>query len=150
MAGVYQPRSRRQAFADALAEARRTIIQITHAALLRGAGGLLFLAAAAALLALASYHGNDPSLNNATGRAPANWLGSPGAVLADQLLEYFGLAALAFLAAPAVWGACAMAGKRLRHAGLRAIAWPLGTIFVAAGLGILAWPSGLPAGAGGL
>ncbi len=150
LAGVYQPLSRRRALADALAEARRTFARATRAALLRGAGGLLFLAAAAALLALASYHASDPSLNNATSRTAANWLGGVGAEMADQLLEYFGLAALAFLAAPAVWGACALAGKQLRHAGLRAIAWPMGTVFVAAGLGMLNWPDGLPAGAGGL
>ena len=150
MIGMYQPRSRKQAFADALAAGRRTLTRATQTALMRGAGGLLFLAAAAALVALASYNSTDPSLNNATNHEPSNWLGGLGAATADQLLEYFGLAALAFLAPPAVWGARALAGKRLRHAMWRAIAWPLGTLFVAAGLGALTLHASLPAGAGGL
>ncbi len=148
--GVYEPRSRSRAMADALADARRTIARATGVAALRGAGAMLFLGSAAALLALATYNSGDSSLNNATGREPSNLLGGLGATAADLLLQTFGIAALAALAAPAVWGAFALAGRTLSHALWRAFAWPLGTLFVAAGLGVLPAPIAMPAGSGGL
>ena len=40
-----------------------------------------------------------------------------------------------FLAPPAFWGLRALSGKNLRHAMWRLVAWPLGTLTVAAGLG---------------
>jgi len=56
-------------------------------------GGLvLALAALALLVALASYHPADPSLNTATGLVPRNLAGLPGAAAADLLLQGFGLA----------------------------------------------------------
>jgi DNA segregation ATPase FtsK/SpoIIIE, S-DNA-T family len=148
--GVYQPRTKRAAMADALAEARRTLARTTRIAALRGAGGLLFLASAAAIVALASYSPSDSSLNNATGRVASNLLGGLGATAADLLLESFGIAALAMLAPPAVWGARALAGRSVTYAALRAIAWPLGVIFLSAGLGIFPALSALPAGDGGM
>ena len=48
-----------------------------------------------------------------------------------------------------MWGIRALTGRSLRHAMWRLVAWPLGTIIVAAGLGILPAPASLPAGAGG-
>src|SRR5256714_756044 len=45
--GVYQPRSRRAAFTDALADARRTVARAIRIALLRGAGALVFVGACA-------------------------------------------------------------------------------------------------------
>jgi S-DNA-T family DNA segregation ATPase FtsK/SpoIIIE len=65
-------------------------------------GVALALAGAALLLALASYRATDPSLDTAASGAARNLLGLPGAVLADLLLQWFGLAgvlpALALLA----------------------------------------------------
>ena len=107
-------------------------------AMLRGAGLLLFAAACAALLALVSYHADDASLNNANGRDVSNLLGPLGAIAADLLLQTFGFAAVAFLAPPACLGHCARCrGKTLRYAMWRLVAWPLGTLTVAAGLGHL-------------
>jgi S-DNA-T family DNA segregation ATPase FtsK/SpoIIIE len=137
--GVYQPRSRRAAMADALADARRTVARALRTTLSRCAGAAVFLAAVAGLVALASYNPNDPSWNNATGREPSNLLGGLGATAADLLLQTFGIAALAFLAPPALWGLRAMSGKPLRYAVWRAVAWPFGTLFLAAGFG--AFPS---------
>ncbi|HSZ75480.1 MAG TPA: hypothetical protein VK779_11720, partial [Rhizomicrobium sp.] len=65
---VYVPRERRAAFADAMAEARYAVTRAMQAALMRGTGALLFLASAAALVALATYHQGDPSFDSATGR----------------------------------------------------------------------------------
>ncbi|MBN9556708.1 MAG: DNA translocase FtsK 4TM domain-containing protein [Alphaproteobacteria bacterium] len=147
--GVYQPRARRQAFADAMAEARHVVLRALKAAAIRSLGGLLFLAGVAGLLALASYSAGDPSFDNATAREATNLLGNFGALTADILLRCFGFAALAFLAPPAIWGARTFAGRETENTFWRAIAWPLGTLFVAAGLGLLPALSALPAGNGG-
>jgi DNA segregation ATPase FtsK/SpoIIIE, S-DNA-T family len=70
---------------------------LAAASLRRAAGGLLLLLCGALLLALLSYNAHDPSLNTATAQAPRNWLGAPGALAADVLLQWFGLAALALV-----------------------------------------------------
>src|SRR5436305_3544446 len=148
--GVYQPRSRKAAFADAMTEARRVVARALRVALLRGAGALVFLSSCAGLVALGTFSPEDASLNNATARDPSNWLGGFGATAADLLLQTFGIAALAFLAPPAVWGARAMTGRSLSNPMWRAAAWPLATVFVAGGFGILPRLDALPAGTGGL
>ena len=148
--GVYHPRAKGGAMSDALADAREALNRLTRMLILRGAGLLLFAATCAALLALISHHADDASLNNANGRAVSNLLGPLGAVAADLLLQTFGFAAVAFLAPPAVWGLKALAGRNLRHAMWRLVAWPLGTLTIAAGLGIFPTPSSLPAGLGGM
>jgi len=136
--------------ADALADARRSVSRLFRILLMRGAGLLVLVAAAAVLVAFISYDPADASLDNATGREVTNLMGPFGATAADILLQFFGFAALAFLAPPIVWGTRAALGWPLRYAVLRAFAWPLGTLMLAAGLGILPRPEGLPAGAGGL
>jgi DNA segregation ATPase FtsK/SpoIIIE, S-DNA-T family len=149
MGTVYQPRSRGAQMSDALAEARIAMTRLLQLALLRGAGGVVLLATLAMGVALATYSPGDPSLNNATGRDVANWLGPLGATAADVLLQAFGIAAFAFLAPLAVWGTRALMGRGLTRAVWRAVAWPLGTVCLAGGLGILPRPEALPAGAGG-
>ena len=149
--GVYQPRSRKAAFADAMTDARMKLGRALSVVALRGAGLLLFLGSVAALIALATYNSADGSINNATGAAPTNLLGGFGATAADLLLQTFGIAALAFLAPPAFWGVRAMTGKHLSYALWRALAWFLGTLFVAGGLGLVNGPESLPTtSAGGL
>ena len=148
--GVYHPRAKGGAMSDALADAKRAVNRLTRMVALRGAGLTLFLAAAAALIALVTYASDDASLNNANVRDVANWLGPLGAVAADLMLQIFGLAATAFLAPLFVWGARALRGKSLKYAMWRLVAWPLGTATVAAGLGLFPQPATLPAGAGGM
>ncbi len=150
MIGVYQPRSRGAAMADAMADARRALARLGRLLVMRGAGLLVLLSVIAVLLALISYDSGDASLNNANGEEVANLLGPMGATAADLLLQAFGFAALAFLAPPAVWGMRAVMGRSLPQAVARAFVWPLGTIFLAAGLGLLHPPQSLPAGAGGM
>src|SRR6202012_4386568 len=111
--GVYQPRNRKAAFADAMSEARTKIARALSVAALRGAGLLLFVGSVAALIALATYNSADGSINNATGAEPTNLLGGLGATAADLLLQTFGFAALAFLGPPAFWGVKALTGKHL-------------------------------------
>lgn len=67
--------------------------------------GFIFLVVGLAFFAaLASYHPDDPSWMNATERAPQNWLGAPGALLADPLLQVLGLAAWGLPLALIAWG----------------------------------------------
>ena len=148
--GVYHPRAKGGAMSDALADAKRAMNRLSRMLAMRGAGLALVLAAAAALIALISYSSEDASLNNANVRDVANWLGPLGAVAADLMLQIFGWAAIAFLAPLFVWGARALRGKSLKYAMWRLVAWPLGTVTVAAGLGLFPQPATLPAGAGGM
>ncbi len=147
---VYQPRQRASEFADALATMRLELARLLRALMLRGMGLLLVLATLAALVALASYNAADASLDNATGAAPTNLLGGLGATAADLLLQTFGIAAVAALLPPIVWGLRGLMGRPLSYAMWRAIAWPVGSVLTAAGLGVLPAPAALPAGAGGL
>ena len=119
---VYSPRARGGAMQDAMAEARRAMTRLMRILVLRGAGLALLLAAAAALLALVSYHSGDPSINNANGRQALNWMGPFGAVAADLLLQSFGFAAICALAPLLVWGARALMGRSLKYAMWRAVA----------------------------
>jgi S-DNA-T family DNA segregation ATPase FtsK/SpoIIIE len=148
--GVYHPRARGGAMSDALADARAAMNRLMRMVAMRGAGLALMLAAGLALVALLSYSADDASLNNANLRDVSNLLGPLGAVAADLLLQIFGWAALAFLAPLFVWGARALRGKSLKYAMWRLLAWPLGTITVAAGLGLLPRFASLPAGSGGM
>ncbi len=148
--GVYHPRAKGSAMSDALADARQALNRLLRMLAMRGAGLALVLAAGAALAALVSYSPDDASLNNANAREVSNLLGPLGAVAADLLLQIFGLATLAFLAPLFVWGARALRGKSLKYAMWRLLAWPLGTVTVAAGLGLFPRPASLPAGIGGM
>jgi DNA segregation ATPase FtsK/SpoIIIE, S-DNA-T family len=150
MIGAYQPRTRRGQMADRLDDWRRAFVHAMNTALLRGAGGILFLGAAAGFVALVSYNANDPTLNNAASGDPTNLLGGLGATAADLLLLTFGLAAVAALLPPAIWGARALLGRNVTNANARAMAWPAGAVLLAAGLGLFPSPVTLPAKTGGL
>jgi S-DNA-T family DNA segregation ATPase FtsK/SpoIIIE len=86
MAVAAQPRREAGRFAS---EAVRTLIRRRLAEL-----GAMFIALAgmAVLVALATYDARDPSLNTATAQVVHNLAGRPGAMVADTLLQGFGLA----------------------------------------------------------
>jgi S-DNA-T family DNA segregation ATPase FtsK/SpoIIIE len=69
--------------------------------------GAVALIAATLLIALAlvSYHSGDPSLDTAAGGPAKNWLGTPGAAVADLLLALLGPAAALVLPLGLIWGA---------------------------------------------
>jgi S-DNA-T family DNA segregation ATPase FtsK/SpoIIIE len=72
---------------------------------LREAAGMALVFGALAILAtLVSYRPSDPSLNTATVGAARNFLGLPGAYLADLMLQSFGAAAGLLALVPAAWG----------------------------------------------
>ncbi len=71
------------------------------------------------LLALFTYSPGDPSLNHATGRAPHNTIGVPGAYISDLLLQTFGLAIVLVPVALITWGVRMVRTHHLGFFGLR-------------------------------
>jgi len=87
------------------------------------AGILTFAVLIAVGLALATWSVDDPSLNHALDRTPDNWLGYPGAIIADQLMQFFGLGVLPLIAIPMAWAVRFMGHRGVRRP-LRALpAW---------------------------
>ena len=67
--------------------------------------GIVVLGIVALLMAaLASWSVDDPSLSYATTKPVANWLGFPGAVIADLSFQVLGLGIIVLLIPLAVWG----------------------------------------------
>src|ERR1051325_1023858 len=90
---------------------RRRMMELVGAAV-AGLGVVL-------LLALFTYSPGDPSLNHATGRAPHNTMGVPGAYIADLLLQTFGLAIVLVPVALITWGVRMVRTHHLGFFGLR-------------------------------
>jgi S-DNA-T family DNA segregation ATPase FtsK/SpoIIIE len=118
---------------------------------LRLAGFVLLAMVAVALVALASWSVDDPSLSYATAKAPQNWLGFPGAVVADLMFQLFGLAALVLLIPPALWGWAMTRRHAVTRLPIRAGAWVISTVLATGVLAFIpmpeTWP--LPTGLGG-
>jgi len=119
---------------------------------LRLAGLLLLGLCAIVLAALASWSVDDPSLSLATSKIPANWLGFPGAVIADLCFQFLGLSSLVMIVPLALWGWAMSRRYAVTHLGMRVMAW-LGAIILSAGVfSFIAMPESwpLPTGLGGL
>jgi S-DNA-T family DNA segregation ATPase FtsK/SpoIIIE len=105
-----------------------------------------------AALALASWSVADPSLSHATDAPVRNWVGWPGAVAADLMMQLLGLGALALILPIAFWGYWLLGHRAMGHQRLRVILWPLGAVLAAAFASCLPhsthWP--LPCGLGGV
>jgi S-DNA-T family DNA segregation ATPase FtsK/SpoIIIE len=90
---------------------RRRVLEIV--------GLLLSVFGLGVLLALITYHSTDPSLNRATGFAPRNLLGGPGATIADLMMQSLGVASLLVPVALIAWGILLMRRHGLPLFGLR-------------------------------
>jgi S-DNA-T family DNA segregation ATPase FtsK/SpoIIIE len=103
-------------------------------------------------LALATWSVRDPSFSHATDARVHNLLGWPGAVIADLMMQLFGLGSLALLLPIAIWGYRLLGHRRLRHERRRIILWLVGAALAAAFASCLPrsahWP--LPCGLGGV
>ncbi len=119
--------------------------------LFEAAGVVLFLALIAASLSLASWSVDDPSLNHALDRAARNWLGYPGAVIADELMQFFGLGVLVLLAIPMRWAVGFLAHEGLSRPLRKTLAWLGCTAAASAALSALPVPANwsLTSGLGG-
>ena len=120
---------------------------------LREVGGIALLSLAMmAALALATWSVQDPSLSHATDAPVHNLLGMPGAVVADLLMQLFGLGSLALLLPVAVWGYRLLGHRPLGRERLRVVVWLFGAVLAAAFASCLPrsphWP--LPSGLGGV
>jgi DNA segregation ATPase FtsK/SpoIIIE, S-DNA-T family len=120
---------------------------------LRELGGIaLILLAVALAFALVTWSVQDPSLSHATNKPMRNMLGGPGAVVADLLMQLFGIASIAFVLPIAIWGWRLITHRALSREGLRLMFWAVGLILAAACVASLprgsGWP--LPAGLGGV
>jgi len=115
-------------------------------------GIILIGVAIIAALALASWSVSDPSLSHATDAPVRNWVGWPGAVVADLMMQLLGLGALALILPVAIWGYRLLGHRAVGHERLRVMVWPLGAVLAAAFASCLPrgthWP--LPCGLGGV
>jgi DNA segregation ATPase FtsK/SpoIIIE, S-DNA-T family len=117
------------------------------------AGGLALLTLAALVaVALATWSVQDPSFSHATDGPVRNYLGTPGAVGADLLMQLFGLAATVFLLPVAVWGWRIATHRPFDREWMRLSFWIAGSVFAAGFASCLPkserWP--LPSGLGGV
>jgi S-DNA-T family DNA segregation ATPase FtsK/SpoIIIE len=105
-------------------------------------------------LALASWSMDDPSLNHALDRAASNWLGYPGAVVADELMQFLGLGVLPLFMIPVRWAVQLIGHEGVERPLRRILAWLGCTVAVSALLSSIptapGWPliSGLGGNAG--
>ena len=97
------------------------------------------------MAALASWQVDDPSFSYATSKPVANWLGFPGAVMADISFQVLGLGIIAFLVPLAVWGWSFVRRRVPAHMGLRLIAWIAATVLSTGVLAFLPAPDQLAA-----
>ncbi|SIR37230.1 DNA translocase FtsK 4TM domain-containing protein, partial [Bosea sp. TND4EK4] len=140
---------RSQSLMDRLPDPVREFLS-RRAAELTGLGllGLIVLVA----LALASWSVDDPSLNNATNGAVRNWLGRPGAMVADLLMQLIGLGVIAVLFPPMIWALRLIRFHLFDRGALKLGLWVIGVAAAAAVASALPatprWP--LPTGMGGV
>ncbi len=115
--------------------------------------GFVLLALVGVMMAaLASWSVDDPSLSYATAKPVANWLGFPGAVIADISFQVLGLGIIVLLIPPAMWGWSFVRRRVPARMALRLIAW-VATVLLSTGVFAFlpapaTWP--LPTGLGGL
>ncbi|MCC7268671.1 MAG: DNA translocase FtsK 4TM domain-containing protein, partial [Caulobacteraceae bacterium] len=86
-------RTARKTGGELVAEVLRTAWE--HPSTVRFRGGLTAGVGLLLVAAFASYSAADPSLNTASDATPVNWLGLPGALIADLALQSLGIAAVA-------------------------------------------------------
>ncbi len=140
---------RRRSLADHLPDPVRAFLARSAARIVAAA---LFAIIGWLMLALATWSVDDPSLNNAVERDIANWMGWPGAVVSDLLMQLVGLSAFAFLVPPFAWAIKLQRTGTLGRISLRLGLWMAGGAAAAGLVSALPstprWP--LPSGLGGV
>ena len=122
----------------------RRLAEAVGVAILLGLVGLGF--------ALMTWSVQDPSLNHATAARVHNWLGAPGAIVSDLVMQMFGIASVAILLPAAFWGWRLTTERRLGRPVMRFILLAVGGICASGVAALLPvtthWP--LPTGLGGV
>lgn len=119
---------------------RNRVLELAGLALL---GATLLVA-----LSLASWSADDPSFNNAVDAIPRNWLGRPGAIIADELMQLFGLGVIVLIMVPIIWSVQLLSHSAPARPFKRITAWWAAVILASALLSLLAPPSGWVLGSG--
>ncbi|WP_431192957.1 DNA translocase FtsK [Xanthobacter aminoxidans] len=104
----------------------------------------LILATLISFVALGTWSAADPSLSNATHAPVTNLLGRPGAIIADLLIQLFGLAALAVLLPPLYAGWRLVTHRPFARERLRITCWLIGVLGTTAFLGAIPQPDHWP------
>ena len=115
------------------------------------AGLGLFACLALIGIALATWSVNDPSLNHATDQAVKNFLGYPGAVIADELMQLMGLGVLLWIGIPMAWVVKLLSHEKPDRIILTIVLWFAATFFACSAFASIPAPStwSLAAGLGG-
>ena len=116
--------------------------------LLELAGFLVLLLIGTLTLALATWSLTDPSWNNAINGTPKNWLGFPGAVISDQLIQTFGLSVLLIIAIPIIWAVNLFSHQITKKPVKRGLFYLLAVILAASMLSLLPSPASWALGSG--
>ena len=114
--------------------------------------GVALLGSLAAVgLALATWSVDDPSFNHATDQIARNYLGYPGAVIADELMQLLGLGVLPLIGIPMAWVVNLMSHERPERPFTAMLAWLSATFLACGAFSTLPSPSNwsLAAGLGG-
>ncbi|MBN9362240.1 MAG: DNA translocase FtsK [Devosia sp.] len=115
-------------------------------------GAIILGVVALVLVSLATWSVDDPSLSYASGEPARNWLGFPGAVIADMAFQVFGLGILTLLVPPSLWGWGLIRHRVATRMGLRLAAWVAASVLSCGLFAFIiapeSWP--LPTGLGGL
>ncbi|HUR43452.1 MAG TPA: DNA translocase FtsK, partial [Aestuariivirga sp.] len=125
-----------------------TIRRFLKNRLLELLGVSIFLCLILVGTALSTWSPDDPLLNQSSDGLSRNWLGYPGALAADDLMQFFGLAVLALIAVPMAWTVTLLGHNGIRRP-IRSIAAWIGAVFCAsAALSAVPAPSNWPLAAG--
>lgn len=122
-------------------------------AMVRIASGAVLLAiVAVSWIALLTWSIEDPSFTSVADAAPRNWLGRPGAFIADVGLQSLGFAIFLALFAPMYWAATLLRGEPVAAPARRLAVHMAGVVMLAAALSLCrtvpGWP--LSHGLGGI
>jgi S-DNA-T family DNA segregation ATPase FtsK/SpoIIIE len=93
------------------------------------------------LLAILSYHSGDPSLNRASTAPVANWMGAGGAMIADLLLQLFGLGSLVLVGMLAAWGWRLLVDQYITHTAFRSMALMVALVAFSAAFAVIPAPA---------
>lgn len=110
----------------------------------RGCGVLLCVILAAVWASMVSWSVVDPSLSHATDGPVRNALGSPGAIIADLMIQTLGLASAVILLPLMIWAFELVLSERVAEMRTKAIFFPFAVLGVAGALASLprspSWP----------